>query len=432
MAWSELEMARSHITRWQWRLAHRPMTWCDRARVRKLATRRYRDGGLAPLRYAFVPSPAAAAIACGVGAGVRWLQRHPEVHVPLFGTSLDHAALMRAARETIVAVTAKFEFPPDVGPIVEAVEHVTAAAVMVLPAFARGSARDTETKETAPALAAADGDVERALLDEPLARERQRLRARSPRESEHLHMGYVPDGISTILDTLMTEYFTRAPVETFLGRVLAAWWSRRAGPARMADLVFVSYFWLQRDRATRDIERIYRSACAFHAHADFWIAADFPTLARDEHRRVHRLGGSAVTWRDNLGLAFLHNVRVRRAVSDGRFTLGDILHEPNAEVRRTMIELYERDDRGRFLRDVGADVIHMDCDRLGHRRRLLHMPLAGDEPYVAVEVTNSSPEPDGSYKQYILRVPPTITTCRAAVAWTFDIPEQEYEPDAET
>ena len=41
------------------------------------------------------------------------------------------------------------------------------------------------------------------------------------------------------------------------------------------------------------------------------------------------------------------------------------------------------------------------------------------EHYTAVEVVNATAEPDGSYRRYFLRVPPTSRTARQAVAWTF-------------
>jgi hypothetical protein len=37
---------------------------------------------------------------------------------------------------------------------------------------------------------------------------------------------------------------------------------------------------------------------------------------------------------------------------------------------------------------------------MGRPRRLLRIEQPGDEPYVAIEVTNASPEPDGHYKVY--------------------------------
>jgi hypothetical protein len=36
-----------------------------------------------------------------------------------------------------------------------------------------------------------------------------------------------------------------------------------------------------------------------------------------------------------------------------------------------------------------------------------------------VEVVNATAEPDGSRRRYLLRVPPTTRTARAAVAWRF-------------
>ncbi|MGH9553254.1 MAG: DUF6745 domain-containing protein [Terriglobales bacterium] len=49
-----------------------------------------------------------------------------------------------------------------------------------------------------------------------------------------------------------------------------------------------------------------------------------------------------------------------------------------------------------------------------------------------VRVINSTPEPDGSYKHYFLRVPPEITTAKSAVAWTFDIDADKYSPRRQT
>jgi uncharacterized protein DUF6745 len=49
-----------------------------------------------------------------------------------------------------------------------------------------------------------------------------------------------------------------------------------------------------------------------------------------------------------------------------------------------------------------------------------------------VEVRNSTPEPDGSHKRYWLRVPPEVHTAREAVAWTFGLSADSYQPVIET
>lgn len=49
-----------------------------------------------------------------------------------------------------------------------------------------------------------------------------------------------------------------------------------------------------------------------------------------------------------------------------------------------------------------------------------------------VLVTNSTAEPDGTFKKYLLSVPPTIKTAKAGVAWTFGVKEKDYKPQKES
>jgi hypothetical protein len=106
--------------------------------------------------------------------------------------------------------------------------------------------------------------------------------------------------------------------------------------------------------------------------------------------------------------------------------------EPNAEVRRVMIERYRHWEEIRgaaaFVRDAGGTRLDHD-DRWG---TLWRRNVPGDEPIVIVEVVNRTPERDGSFKRYWLRVPQTMTTAREAVAWTFDLPADKYRPLVET
>jgi hypothetical protein len=91
--------------------------------------------------------------------------------------------------------------------------------------------------------------------------------------------------------------------------------------------------------------------------------------------------------------------------------------------------MVERYGLSRFIRDSNATRIDHD-ERWG---TLYHRALDNDEPIVMVEVINRSPEPDGSFRHYHLRVPPTCRTALEAVAWTFNMPPQEYAAlDAES
>ncbi|MGK4422445.1 DUF6745 domain-containing protein, partial [Klebsiella pneumoniae] len=64
--------------------------------------------------------------------------------------------------------------------------------------------------------------------------------------------------------------------------------------------------------------------------------------------------------------------------------------------------------------------------------RLYRRNVPDDEPIVMVELVNASPELDGSLKTYMLRVPPTVRTCREAVAWTFGMTVDQWQPAMET
>lgn len=149
-------------------------------------------------------------------------------------------------------------------------------------------------------------------------------------------------------------------------------------------------------------------------------------LHRDEPGRLHRGDGPALGFPDGFAL---HAWRGMPIPADFVRTLAGltaerIRDEDNAELRRVMLEYYGYD---RYLADVGAEPLHRDETGI-----LWRIDLPGDEPVVMVEVVNSTPEPDGTYRTYYLRVPPDTRTARAGVAWTFGLTEDEYRPEKET
>jgi hypothetical protein len=156
----------------------------------------------------------------------------------------------------------------------------------------------------------------------------------------------------------------------------------------------------------------------------FWIAKPTmhfePFIGARNSRRLHN-GEYAAIESDVENLYYWHGVEVPAFVvtRPDWITIRHIETEVNAEIRRVMIERYGQE---RFLADAGAKEIHRD-----DFGTLFRKDLPGDEPLVMVKVVNSTAEPDGSFKDYFLRVPPTITRAREAVAWTFDLPENSYE-----
>ncbi len=89
--------------------------------------------------------------------------------------------------------------------------------------------------------------------------------------------------------------------------------------------------------------------------------------------------------------------------------------------------MIERMGFERFMYEAGALILDEDRDP-GGPRQLMRVDLRGDEALVCLAVYDPS-----TGRQYLLRVPPEMRTCRQAAAWLagFDDPD-EYDPVAET
>jgi hypothetical protein len=141
---------------------------------------------------------------------------------------------------------------------------------------------------------------------------------------------------------------------------------------------------------------------------------------------LHCESGPALVYPDGWGIWAFNGVRVSQALIEHPelITCSAIDAEQNAEIRRVMIGRY---GQTKYLIDSGAENIGGDDYGVLYRK-----DIQGDEPIVMVKVVNSTAEPDGSFKDYFLRVPPTIRTAREAVAWTFGKTADEYEPSIQT
>lgn len=141
------------------------------------------------------------------------------------------------------------------------------------------------------------------------------------------------------------------------------------------------------------------------------------------------IGGSGLTdlppRLDHVGIRW-NGIAVSRRVAFHPETLThtEILAERNAELRRVMIERFGYE---RLFETAGAEELDRDRDA-GGERRLLRIEIPNDEALVCVSVRCPS-----TGHQFVLRVPPAMTTCRQAVAWTagFDDPDA-YRPARET
>lgn len=122
-------------------------------------------------------------------------------------------------------------------------------------------------------------------------------------------------------------------------------------------------------------------------------------------------------------LLCLHR-RGRQDIVQRNISLDLIDHEENIEIRRALMRAY---GESKYLTDSGTKVYHQDEFGTLYRKE-----IPDDEPICLVKVQNKTAEADGSFKEYFLRVPPTVQTAKEAVAWTFRMKQSVYAPIQES
>jgi hypothetical protein len=179
-------------------------------------------------------------------------------------------------------------------------------------------------------------------------------------------------------------------------------------------------------------------------HEQFCIVSDRPEFIRMEtvngRGRLHCADGPAKRYRDGWSIYAIHGVQVpprtwEKLQRPDLLTAEEVFAESNAEIRRVMID---KVGMARLLAGGKAREIARDACGV-----LWEFSLPDDEPVRVVQVVNSTPEPidyvPGAgdfgerrgarwFKHYVLRVPPSCATARAAVAWTCGVSERDYAP----
>jgi hypothetical protein len=138
----------------------------------------------------------------------------------------------------------------------------------------------------------------------------------------------------------------------------------------------------------------------------------------------------------------IHGVRVTQQVVEfpQTLTMQQIFGEPNAEVRRIMVDRFGAE---RLMRESNAALLDDDA---AHGKLWRLVIGNGDDDIVMLEVVNSSPEPIGYepegqvgtwigerfFRHYMLRVPPSMRTSRESRSWTFSMTPDEFAPLVET
>jgi hypothetical protein len=219
--------------------------------------------------------------------------------------------------------------------------------------------------------------------------------------------------------------------------------------------------------------QVAKNACWWLPFDCLAIVCDRPERVQlDADHRLHDDKDAAVRFRDGYALHAIHGVTVpeRVVTAPETITWQDIDAESNLEVRRVMLNIFGAE---RYIRDSGAQKVHQDSFGELYRKE-----VPGDEAVVMVRVVNATPEnvPPGTwhwekngdrvthdevlrhiawtyfhtghapagytwfcdvaaapvYKEYWLRVPPTIETAHEAAAWTFKRTPATYFPTVQT
>ncbi len=114
----------------------------------------------------------------------------------------------------------------------------------------------------------------------------------------------------------------------------------------------------------------------------------------------------------------------RIAFSPETISAREVLRERNVAMRRVLLERIGLD---RFVAETHGEELDADQDA-GGPRRLFRIPFDGEDALVCVVVRCPS-----TGHQYVLRVPPSMRTCRQAIAWTAGFDDAElYRPLVET
>lgn len=200
------------------------------------------------------------------------------------------------------------------------------------------------------------------------------------------------------------------------------------------------------------VRRLAHECGRIHWSSESTVISDHPMeIHLDDRRRLHRLDGPALVYRDGWSVYAIHGVAVPPEIVENpsTITVDRIDSESNVEIRRVLIERY---GIRRYMLDAGAGLRHRDATGMLYCR-----DIAGDEPIVMVRVLNATPEPGGSlsrdeamaifgnaaqaalhapadarFKEYMIRVPPWMTKAHEAVAWTFGLTGEDYHPLLET
>jgi hypothetical protein len=118
-------------------------------------------------------------------------------------------------------------------------------------------------------------------------------------------------------------------------------------------------------------------------------------------------------------LRVLEDLSLLIKLEEGTLKAIEIIRCKNIIIRQYLLQRYSYD---KFMNELKCKVINKSGDS-----ELIMIPLGKEEPMMLVKVKDPS-----TGLTHLLRVPPTVRTCREAIAWTFGMTSEEYNPIVET
>ena len=405
----------------------------------------YAAAGLKEPRVVIVASPRVMAFAGGFAAAIWWARKNGKMKFSGAPTNEATRAAADAATDvaadaatdaaTVEAIRVTTRAATDAAiraAISEATYEVTVEATDAATRVATDEATDAVTRATI--VEATDEAAIRATLEATDAVTRAAIRwaisAATVEATDEVTIEAIDEAaVEAISAALRGGPFANLAQEMgrefnvspdFMLQCAQRWWRIYQGGNMWST--WDSYFTAFRDVIGLQLpeDEKYRAweACAVEGgfrvvHEEFCIVCDRPeVLTIDDQNRPHNATGPSHRWRDGWALYYWHGMRIPAELnfiihSPEQITVADIEGQTNSELRRVMVDRY---GPARFVVDSGAVVVQelpADHRMVGLRSaRLLRKEVSGDEPIVFVDLLNSTPEPDGTVKRYMLRVDP--------------------------
>jgi len=202
------------------------------------------------------------------------------------------------------------------------------------------------------------------------------------------------------------------------------------GPDQLASLGVYEYLHdvMPSGELTRPMQGIWQIAKSAdwivpHEHV-CWVSERPKLLRVDAAARLHCPDGPALQYPDGWRVYAWKGVQVPDWMIEHpeKITPDAVADVIDPKLRNCMIEIMTPE---RFVGMGGAS--HVSEDDTGILwRKLWRYRGVTIGSWTGVEVVNGTPEPDGSCRRYVLRVPSGMRTAREAVAWTYGLSPERY------